>query len=250
MSTYAVSDIHGCFDELMAALDLAGFGEDDHLFVLGDLIDRGPQIGSCVSWLVERNANDENSNVTFLMGNHEELASWAFADTWSSFRFNPLYLSSWERNGGNETICQMKELDPSIVDAFQTIVENAPRAVKLRSPEGPILLCHAGIRPAEPESEEAEWLIQSMEDLLWIGTEWYCAPEQAPFHVVSGHTPVFLLSSQPEIPNCPESVRAEGSSGRMMHWGHKHDIDCGCVYGLNMGVLRLNDWEAFYVAKK
>ena len=63
MSTYVVSDIHGCFDELMAALELAGFSENDHLFVLGDLIDRGPQIGSCINWLVERNANDENSNV-------------------------------------------------------------------------------------------------------------------------------------------------------------------------------------------
>ena len=36
MSTYVMSDIHGCFDEFMQMLDLINFSSADELYVLGD----------------------------------------------------------------------------------------------------------------------------------------------------------------------------------------------------------------------
>ena len=59
MSTYAISDIHGCFDEFMEVLDQVQFGDGDELYILGDLVDRGEQVGACVEWLVEHEANAE-----------------------------------------------------------------------------------------------------------------------------------------------------------------------------------------------
>ena len=50
------------------------------------------------------------------------------------------------------------------------------------------------------------------------------------------------------MPGCPDEVRANGAMGHMMHWGFKHDIDCGCVFGGNMGLLRLDDWAEFYAS--
>ena len=247
MAIYLVSDVHGCFDELMAVLELVEFSNDDTLFILGDLIDRGPKIGECIEWIVAQNANNAESNVNFLMGNHEEMATWAFAGRWSEYDFDEVYVNPWLRNGGGETIGQMKELDASTVDDFARIVSHAPKAKALKVNGEVVLMCHAGIRPAEPESEVGEWLIQSAGDLLWIGNEWYCAPEQAPFHVVSGHVPVYALAGQPVIPDCPYEIVQAGESWHMMHWGSKHDIDCGCVYGGNMGLLRLHDWQEFYV---
>lgn len=248
MATYVVSDIHGCYDQFAEVLERAGFSpeEGDELYVLGDLLDRGPQIDRCVQWLVDANANSEGSHVHFIMGNHEEMATWAFVGAWSRFEFDKVNLPMWEINGGTETIEQLRRLDPSTVDAFQRLVTRAPKAATVRIGGELILLCHAGIRPAEPESEEAEWLIQSEEDLMWIGLEWYGAEEQPPFHVVSGHKPVIGLCDYPSLPGCPDEVREGGAAGNMMHWGRKHDIDCGCVYGGKMGLLRLDDWREFY----
>ena len=42
MATYAVGDIQGCDRELAALLEKIGFGEEDQLWLAGDLINRGP----------------------------------------------------------------------------------------------------------------------------------------------------------------------------------------------------------------
>ena len=249
MATYVVSDIHGCYDEFVAVLDQVRFSETDELYVLGDVIDRGTQIDLCIDWLVRHRANASDSNVHFLMGNHEEMALWSFIGLWSEFNLDPVDRVPWEINGGTVSIAQMRNLPADTLDAFQRIVAKAPKAKLLRIGDERILLCHAGIRPAEPESEEGEWLIQADEDLLWIGTEWYCAEEQPPFDVVSGHTPVIALACEFELPDCPDDVMADGVAGRMMHWGRKYDIDCGCVFGGNLCLLRLEDKQAFYAAR-
>ena len=43
MSTYAIGDIQGCFDELKALLELIQFGDLDKLWFCGDLVNRGPK---------------------------------------------------------------------------------------------------------------------------------------------------------------------------------------------------------------
>ena len=251
MSTYAISDIHGCFDEFMEVLDQVQFGDGDELYILGDLVDRGEQVGACVEWLVEHEANAEGSNVHFILGNHEEMMHDALSGSWTDFEFHEEFKAQWAnaRNGGNTTLEQLRSLDPDVLQRFQYIVEHAPNGYAMRVRGRVVMLCHAGIRPAEPDSEPAEWLIQSGGDLLWIGAEWYTGDEQAPFDVISGHTPTFTLSRL-NLSGCPGTAVADGRSCYMMHWGCRHDIDCGCVFGGRMGLLRLDDWSEFYVSSK
>ena len=40
--TYVVSDIHGCYDKYRELLRVIQLQPDDTLYVLGDVIDRGP----------------------------------------------------------------------------------------------------------------------------------------------------------------------------------------------------------------
>ena len=42
MGIYCISDIHGCFNEFQQMLELINFQESDELYILGDIIDRGP----------------------------------------------------------------------------------------------------------------------------------------------------------------------------------------------------------------
>ena len=39
---YTISDIHGCYDKYQELLRTIHFSPDDTLYVLGDVIDRGP----------------------------------------------------------------------------------------------------------------------------------------------------------------------------------------------------------------
>jgi len=67
MSTYAIGDIHGCFAELQKLLSLVAFNpEKDRLWLVGDLINRGPQ-----SLEVLRFVKFLGSAATVVLGNHE-----------------------------------------------------------------------------------------------------------------------------------------------------------------------------------
>ena len=39
---YVISDIHGCYREYMALLHQLCLSENDHLYILGDAVDKGP----------------------------------------------------------------------------------------------------------------------------------------------------------------------------------------------------------------
>ena len=42
MTRYVCSDIHGQYSLFLKALDRIGFSESDHMYIIGDVIDRGP----------------------------------------------------------------------------------------------------------------------------------------------------------------------------------------------------------------
>jgi len=110
----AVSDPHGHPDELVAVLRTAGLvdgdgawsGGDARLFVLGDLLDRGPDGIGVIDLVMrlEQQASAASGEVRVLLGNHEALALGMFdfgpqSDGSRSHRAQT-FASSWMRNGG------------------------------------------------------------------------------------------------------------------------------------------------------
>ena len=65
MSTYVMSDVHGQYLSYMKMLKLIDFKDDDYLYVLGDVIDRGPDGISIIKDLMGRD------NADMIIGNHE-----------------------------------------------------------------------------------------------------------------------------------------------------------------------------------
>lgn len=86
--TYVMSDIHGDYEKYRRMLEVIDLGENDELFVLGDIIDRGengikilfdmmsrPNVfplagnheftaGMCLPWLLEEITNTSLENLT------------------------------------------------------------------------------------------------------------------------------------------------------------------------------------------
>jgi serine/threonine protein phosphatase 1 len=65
MATYVTSDLHGEYDRFIRLLDEIDLKEEDTLFVLGDVIDRGPHPIKLLQKLMTM------PNVICLVGNHE-----------------------------------------------------------------------------------------------------------------------------------------------------------------------------------
>ena len=63
--TLVIGDIHGCFYELQALLDISGLGDGDAILAIGDMVDRGPETPQVVDFFL-------NTPIArALMGNHE-----------------------------------------------------------------------------------------------------------------------------------------------------------------------------------
>ena len=66
--TYVMSDLHGCYDKYAQMLEKICFGDGDTLYILGDVIDRGPDGIKILMDMMGR------KNVIPIIGNHESLA--------------------------------------------------------------------------------------------------------------------------------------------------------------------------------
>lgn len=101
MKLWAIGDVHGCYDELMAmmkSLKQAGLNyKRDKVIFLGDYIDRGPDSRKVIEQLMKW--SKQYPHWVFLYGNHEDL----FIDWY--LRGGAQYGQYlWEQNGGDKTM--------------------------------------------------------------------------------------------------------------------------------------------------
>ncbi|MFT7221365.1 MAG: bis(5'-nucleosyl)-tetraphosphatase (symmetrical) [Candidatus Azotimanducaceae bacterium] len=65
MSTYAIGDVQGCYQELSRLLEKINFGPKDELWLLGDLINRGPENSAVLNLAMSQ------PNINAILGNHD-----------------------------------------------------------------------------------------------------------------------------------------------------------------------------------
>lgn len=66
MTTLAIGDVQGCYQEFRELLDLMQFRErDDHLWLVGDLVNRGPENLPTMEYIMAL------PNVSVVLGNHD-----------------------------------------------------------------------------------------------------------------------------------------------------------------------------------
>ena len=65
MSTYVMSDFHGRHDLFLKMLEKISFCEEDTLYILGDVADRGPDGIKTFLYIMDKR------NIIYLIGNHD-----------------------------------------------------------------------------------------------------------------------------------------------------------------------------------
>lgn len=182
-----VGDVHGCFSKLAAALADVGFNPDagDRLFLLGDLVDRGPESAAVLDWL-------DRPGVFAIRGNHEEMAE--------LFAAGQLDVRSYGSHGGSWFIGLTPPERQPVLDAFAAL----PVAIELETPGGLVGLVHA-------DCPDASWPFFTRRLLaggqhtahactmaLWgrsRADSLFAGPVEGVRAVLVGHTPVERVTS-------------------------------------------------------
>ncbi|HEY4564118.1 MAG TPA: metallophosphoesterase, partial [Thermoanaerobaculia bacterium] len=67
MATYAIGDVHGCFETLRSLLRRIAFDRrQDRLWLVGDLVNGGPGSLAVLRWAVE-----QGDRIVAVLGNHD-----------------------------------------------------------------------------------------------------------------------------------------------------------------------------------
>lgn len=234
-----MSDIHGLYDRYEAMLKKIDLKEDDRLYVLGDVIDRGPDSFKILQDIMDREnvemflGNHEHMMLTYLDGLDEE--SWFFA-----------------ANGGRETYQKLMDLDEEQREAFVSFIRNRTTVVRNLEIEGHrYILSHTGVMVdgIDRFTKDYEGRLMEIQDFVWnmfpYSLEMLSCHEtiEEPITLISGHIISRRLSGKDEV--------FVHDFGNGYVW---YNIDCGCAMGSGLGklsCLKINEQgeiaEIFYV---
>lgn len=229
---YAMSDLHGEYEKYLAMLEKIKFSQEDTLYLLGDLVDRGSEPVKILQDIMQR------PNVYPLMGNHEVMAVYILKQlllevTEETISQVDAYLMEnimmWQRNGGGVTLEQFQALPPRERRQLLELMEGFGWYETVDVGERGFLLVHAGLGNYRPGKKLEEY---SLEELTIARPDYQTQYfHDDSIYVLSGHTPTKLLSGKWEI-------------------YHSHNnivLDCGAAIGGRLACLCLDTMEEFYL---
>lgn len=150
---YAMSDLHGEYQKYLAMLEKIKFNQEDTLYLLGDLVDRGPEPVKILQDIIQR------PNVYPLLGNHEVMAIYVLKQllvevTEETISQVDTYLMEniflWQRNGGGVTLEQFQALPPRERRQLLEFLEGFGWYETVDVGERAFLLVHAGLGNYRP----------------------------------------------------------------------------------------------------
>lgn len=248
MATYVISDIHGEYQRLIKLLKKIDFNDSDMLYLLGDMIDRGNQSLKIIQFAMQ------HKNVIALMGNHEYMAIQPL--TWLASNNDVSQIENmsadlkkdfveWLNIGGQSTMKEFQALthdeQVEILHYLNKLLPYKELAVNGQQ----FVLVHAGINNFSKTKELSEY---NIEELIFDKPFYYLEYFDDKY-LVTGHTPTKYIRE--EESNLPRGIVDKSDHDHEDNEIFKENnhiaIDCGCGYGGQLGAIRLDDLQEFYV---
>lgn len=238
MATYVISDIHGEYGKFMELLDIIHFSDEDILYVLGDVVDRGKNTVKTLLKMMEM------PNVIPIAGNHEQMmlecmsvlinevkdenSIKEFAEKFSDDMFQKLY--AWQRNGGIATTDELSKLNNETRKDVLDYVADFSWYERVEVNGQKYLLVHGGLGNFDIKRDIDDY---SLDELVWSRVD-YDVRYFDDVITVTGHTPTRYIEDNPR-------------PGYVYRKNNHIDIDCGAyLAGGRLAAICLDTGEEFY----
>lgn len=232
---YVCSDIHGDWNKYIKIYDIVNLTNDDTLFILGDIVDRGKNGIKILKDMMNR------PNVIPILGNHEFMAKSILEQSIKEIAENDTdnlnkdlinTLPNWFRNGGEPTLKEFKALSDfdkqNILDYIDEFLVYEEITVNNQD----YILLHAGISE-DAFNEDKEMCEYYLDELLFEGMD-YSKTYFEDKIIITGHTPVQCI---------PENNNQDTIFKNNNHIA----IDGGCGFDRNLIVYCLDNNKIFYI---
>lgn len=245
MATYVMSDIHGDYERYRKMLQLIQFKDTDTLYVLGDVLDRGPHGMKILQDMMLR------PNVYPILGNHEYMASlcmkWLLQEVTeeSVAQISPGLmqgLTEWMNVGGEVSISEFHKLSKEERADIADYLAEFALYEEIKIKDKTFVLVHAGLQNFTPERALESY---DLSELIFYKPN-YDKVYFADKYLVTGHVPTRVAYAR-EQGKLVEELLPEERKDCIFYKNNHIVIDCGCGFGGRLGCLCLDTLEEFYV---
>jgi serine/threonine protein phosphatase 1 len=224
---YVTSDIHGCYEKYTRLMECLNLKEDDRLYILGDIVDRGGGGIEVIKDVMNR------KNVVCLRGNHDYCASiflkkFALQDHSTEEARLKEGFKLWLEDGGAETFSSFSKLDDNEKQSVLSFLESLPFYEEISINEQRFFLAHT-------VCEKARMIDIENSDLrnFLFGEPEYEKCYFEDMKIVTGHTPTGFIDP--------------AYAGQIWKGNQHIAIDCGAVFGNPLGCICLDTMEEIYI---
>lgn len=214
---YAISDLHGQYKTFLKFLEKINFSDEDELYIIGDIMDRGDQPIEIFQYIMNK------PNIHFILGNHESMFLNSYEVDFSTWVYET---KLWLNNGGLTTLLEFQKLDKKEQLEIIEYIEKAPLCQKIEVNGQKFILAHASY-----------CLEEYPEVLLWERPHSTLNLPKDEI-LIFGHTRTYHFHNSNPMKIWKEKF------GKMI------GIDCGCAGGKEstgqLGCLCLNNLEEIY----
>ena len=222
---YVMADIHGHYDKYKKILEKIQFSDEDTLYVLGDVLDRGPDGIKILQDMMLR------ANVIPILGNHEYMASNCLAwlmrevteesiDNIDAERLRGI--TEWMSVGGDKTIEGFRKLAMEEREDILDYLSEFGLYEVVHANGETFILVHAGLDDFAPDRDLYDY---DLSELIFNKPD-YEKEYFSDKYLVTGH----VLTM-----------------GEIMEKNRHIAIDCGAGFGGKLGCICLETMEKFYV---
>ncbi len=231
--TYVMSDLHGQYEKFKQMLEKISFSDDDDLYILGDVVDRGPEP---VELLLDMSMR---MNVFPILGNHDMMASMLLKklcteiteENYSSQIDTDTIrtLAMWQMDGGQPTLDGFKKLSPDERVALIEYLDDFSPYETVEVNGNHFILVHGGIPYARRNLPLNE---HPVGELITERPD-YTRQYYKNAYLVTGHTPTLHIGDE--------------YRGKIYQKNGHIAMDCGAGFDLPLGCIRLDDFKIYYV---
>lgn len=247
---FVISDLHGQFVLLQLLLEKIQFTKEDELFILGDIMDRGPNSIDIYYFV------NSMPNIHMIKGNHEVMMRTALAQ---ALKYNDLddernnAYRLWKQNGGYKTVASIREFLQKDAIPYEeyydnrrvfikeiiSFIDSLPDYYEFDFKGRHYVLVHAGVDP------EAEKVSDTDPELLcWIREYFYLSECNPHYTYIFGHTPLCYINEDGSFniwfdPDYHNKIGIDGG----LALGERGQLNCYCLDDGSITVLPYSEGQ-------